>query len=394
MRSPRSFRLWSAIGTIAAVLERRCWTVTDVKPLFPNLYTVLAGSPASGKTIMVNKSKEMLRPLIRPDGVKLGPDNPTAASFMDALAGAAKIVNGLSHAAMYVPCTELGDLISKFDKDFVAKLTTIFDNPDDYSMPRRSVTSLMIEAPTVNILAAATPDALGDIIPESAWGQGFTSRVIFVYGGIPTMKRNIFKKSSEADLSGLKTLLVEFFEELYGEFIWEPDAQAAMGHWFNEEKLEPVPTYGRLVNYCGRRDTHAMKLAMVSAVSAGHGLTVTLSDFRRAQSWLFEAETTMPDVFRAMAQKSDTQLLQDAHYWLHNRYFRVPKDQRIAIKEREIGRWFESKVPHEKIAGLILALVQNGRARKLEFGGYIPNPIDDELPTEVADVTGNKEAAE
>lgn len=384
MRSPASFRQWTAIATIASVLERRVWTITDVKPLYPNLYTVLCGAPASGKTIMVGVAREMLSPLIRPGGIFIGPDNPTAASFMDALENSAKAsINGMGvpmYSAMAVMCTELGDLISKYDKDFVAKLTTLFDNPPNYSMPRRSVKSVTIEAPTVNILAAATPDAIGDIMPDTAWGQGFTSRLVFIYGTTPNLRRNIFQKPKETDLDFLKTELKRFFDELHGQFEWEPDAQSAMDIWYNDLKMTPIPDYGRLVNYCGRRDTHFMKLAMISAVSAGHGLSVTLSDFSRAQSWLLEAEKTMPDVFRAMAQKSDSQLLQDCHYWLYTRYSRVARETRGPVKEQEIWRWFEDKTTSEKIPALMRAMETSGRMKRaLLLGDWIPNPLTSSL---------------
>src|ERR1700693_2425161 len=116
VRSPVSFRLWTAIATIASVLERRVWTVTDVDRLYPNLYTVLCGGPASGKTIMVIRSRRLLATLVKPGGIYLGPDNPTAASFMDALVASTKIsINGMGipmYSAMSVLCTELGDLIS------------------------------------------------------------------------------------------------------------------------------------------------------------------------------------------------------------------------------------------------------------------------------------------
>lgn len=381
VRSPPSFRLWTAIATIACVLERRVWTATDIAPLYPNLYTVLAGSPASGKTIMVNRAKDLLLSLSRPGGVYLGPDNPSAASFMDALKASAKIsINGMGipfFSAMAVMCTELGDLISKFDKDFVAKLTTLYDNPGSYSMPRRSVESITVEAPNINILAAATPDALGDTIPESAWGQGFTSRIIFIYGAIPDLRRNIFKKPEDTNSTELKARLKVFFEELHGEFLWEEAAQDEMHRWFNDEKMAPIPTYGRLVNYCGRRDVHVMKLAMISAVSAGRGLTVTLEDFNRGRKWLLDAETLMPDVFRAMAQKSDTQLLQDAHHWLYVRYSRVAREKRAAVNEREVWKWFEDKTTHDKIPGLIAAMEKTGRMRRSGFNGdWIPNALD------------------
>ncbi len=391
IRSPTSFRLWTAISTIAAVLERRVWTITDgPDPLYPNLYVVLAGAPASGKTMAIGIARKMLTPLCEPGGhgIHLGPDNPSAASFMDSLGDAVRIsINGMGvpfYCAMTVLCTELGDLISKYDKDFVAKLTTLYDNPPSYAMPRRISKSLTVETPCVNLIAAATPAAIGDIIPESAWGQGFTSRLIFIYGGIPTLRRRIFQKRQDADANKLISSLKTFFKELHGVFEWEPDAQAAMERWFNDEKLAPVPNYGRLVNYCGRRDVHVMKLAMVSAVSAGNGLTVTLADFRRAQRWLFEAEITMPDVFRAMAQKSDSQLLQDCHHWLYVRYSRVDVGKRVSIPETEIGTWLENKVPHEKIPSLISALEKTGRIRPGGFKGtWIPNPIDPLNPDEV-----------
>lgn len=382
IRSPYSFRLWTAIATIAATLERRVWTETDVRPLYPNLYTILTGTPASGKTIMVSISKELLVDLTGPNRLHLGPDNPTKASFLDALENSAKpSINGMGipiYSAMTVLCLELGVLIAKYEKEFVADLTTLYDNPPNYSAPRRVSKSVNLEAPTVNILAAATPDAIGDIMPESAWGQGFTSRLIFVYGSEPDIYRDMFRKPKERSFNDLKENLKTYYNMLHGPFDWEPDAQDTIRHWFNIEKLAPVPTYSRLVNYRGRRNEHAMKLAMISAVSAGNGLTVTKADFLRGRQWLLDAEKTMPDVFRAMAQKSDAQLLQDCHHWAYSRYSRVTREKRLPLKERELWEWFEDKTTHEKIQGLLNTLERTGRFRRgFVPGDWIPEPFDD-----------------
>jgi Protein of unknown function (DUF3987) len=390
-RSPFSFRLWTAIGTIAAVLERRVWTVTDAPdPLRPNLYTVLAGGPASGKTIMVSIARKLLVSLVKPDGVFLGPDNPTKASFMHALEASGKVsINGMGvpyYSAMTVLCRELGVLISKFEKDFVADLTDIYDNPDNYSSPRTSVKGTNVPAPTINILACATPAALDDIIPDNAWDQGFTSRVIFIYGAAPGVYRDMFSRYRDTDAEALKTQLKTFFHELHGEFEWEPEAQDAIRHWFNEEKMAPVPTYSRLVNYQGRRNEHLMKLSMISAVSAENGLCVTLSDFRRAQKWLFDAEEAMPDVFRAMRQKSDAQLLQDCWYWMHGRYYKISRDKRVAIPEKEVWSWFEDKTTHDKIQGLMTAMQKTGRMKPGNFAGdWVPANLDPRMPQETGD---------
>ena len=382
LRSPESFRLWTAIATIAATLERRVWTETDVDPLYPNLYTILAGSPASGKTIMVGTARKLLADLVKPGGLHLGPDNPTKASFMAALENCAKAsINGMGvnmYSAMTVLCRELGVIISKYDKDFVADLTDLYDNPPSYIAPRAVSKSVSIEAPTLNILACATPDALGDIIPENAWGQGFTSRIIFIYGTKPETYRDMFAKRREAELTKLRKELKIFFEELHGEFLWEVEAQDAIRHWFNVEKMAPEPTYSKLINYKGRRNEHVMKLAMISAVSAGHGLTVTLEDYNRAKGWLLSAEETMPDVFRAIAQKSDAQLLQDCHYYFQTKWGIVARDKRQPIKERDIWDWFQTRVPADRIPAMLVTLEKTGLFRRGVFGGdWVPNPLED-----------------
>jgi hypothetical protein len=85
MRSPERFRLWAAITCVAAVLERRVWTTTDIDRLFPNMFVILTGEPASGKSIMVNEVRKLWS-AIDSKNFHLGPDNPTKASFIESIA--------------------------------------------------------------------------------------------------------------------------------------------------------------------------------------------------------------------------------------------------------------------------------------------------------------------
>jgi len=311
--------------------------------------------------------------------LRLAPDNPTKRTFLNALQKAAQSgMNGfLPHCAMMVLVPELAVLISKYEKDFVADLTHIYDNPEKYTAPRQTSDDVDIERPTLNLLAGTTPDQLGDTIPDSAWGQGFTSRIIFIYGTAVKTRRDVFTKREEINTDQLLGCLNDWHKNLHGPFDWEEPAQQAWDIWFNDEEMAPVPEYSRLTNYLGRRNEHVMKLAMISAVSAGNGLTVTLSDFRRAQKWLFDAETTMPDVFKAMMQKNDTQLLQDLYHHMYARYNSLKNDKRLAIREVEMWQFLEDKVPTERIKNLMDAAVKIGYFRLNTFdGGYIPNAKD------------------
>ena len=374
--SPKEFRLFAAINSISSTLERKVWTETDGGQLFPNLYTILAGLPASGKSLAVSQSRNSIASI---QGLHLGPDNPSDASFIDALASSAKsATNGsglVIHSAMTVLCREFGVLIPTYNPSFFSTLGDIYDNPLSYIAPRRTSKSVNIESPTLNILAAATPAALG-AFPDSAWGEGFTSRVLFIYGSAPERYRNMFAKRKNVDFNPLKKRLEEIYNEIHGEFEWEDSAQEALRHWFNIEKMHPIPTYGRLVNYLGRRSDHSMKLSMISAVSANHGLSVTESDFRRAQKWLFDAEKKMPDVFRAMSQKSDSQIIQDLHHWMYVEYSKVSRELRVPVPHTRVVRFLEDKVTSEKIEKMIKTLESSGRIRRTTFGGeWVPNPL-------------------
>ena len=44
-----SYRQWTAIATIAAVLQRKCKLVWGRETFYPNLFTVLVGPPAARK---------------------------------------------------------------------------------------------------------------------------------------------------------------------------------------------------------------------------------------------------------------------------------------------------------------------------------------------------------
>lgn len=376
IRSPGSFRLWTAIATVAGVLERRVWTHTDNGLLYPNLYTILAGSPASGKSLCVNTARNLWANI--PE-LRIGPDNPTKASFMDALEESQRtIVNGTGAtivSPLAIACREFGVLIPKHDAAFLGDLTDIYDNPPIYSAPRRTSKSVIIQKPCINILAAATPDFLYDLLPESAWGQGFTSRLLFIYGAHIDKERDIFNKRKELHFGSLLAKLVEIFNELQGEFEWSPDAQREMNLWYNSGR-KPVPNYGRLVHYLGRRDTHCLKLTMISSVSAEHGLLITKSDFERALHWLLEAEKTMPDVFRAMVQKSDKQLLDDLHWHAYTKYASIARDKRKPITEGEMFVFLEDRATSDKIPRLIESAVKSGRFRRGKYPDeYVPQPL-------------------
>jgi hypothetical protein len=314
----------------------------------------------------------------------IGPDNPTRRSFLDSLQHSTRsYTNGsgaVIYSAMSLPSPELRVFFGSGDEDFFGTMTDLYDNKDQFSAPRSLSNrggSVLIERPTVNILGGATPSYLGSVFPEAAWSDGFTSRLIFIYGAeIHDPTTDWFEKRQWLTRDNLKHDLNKIFC-LAGEFLWQPDAMKALNEWFSQ-KLPPVPSHPRLYHYRGRRGPHVLKLSMISAVSYHQSLTVTLGDFLRAKQWLLDAETTMPDVFRAMKQKSDEQVIKEAYQCVYSMFSSVVREKRQPINESVLWEFLQERTTSDKIKGIIEAMERSDLIRRgVKPGTFIPQPRQD-----------------
>jgi hypothetical protein len=378
--SPEPFRLWSGLATLSAALERRIFTRTKgVLPARPNLYICLAGASGSGKSEAINLARSLLTNV---KGLHMAPANTSAAAFYDVLKRSARITsaNGATAPQIFhsltICCREWGTFFPHYEGSFLSDLSDLYDNPPTWESERRTSTTVNIDAPTINVLIGVTPKTLGEFLPEMAWGQGFCSRMIFIHGfkGGPTEGDDMFKANVALNTTVLRSRLGEIFD-LSGEVEWSERARKELNAWWHSG-CPPLPQHGRLVEYNTRRPIHILKLAMVSAVSAGRDLFVDLEDFERAQSWLLEAEDTMPDVFRAMSTKSDHQVLKELHYHMYAAYGKVSVKDRKPIPESDIYKFLSEKVESHRIKNMIET------AEKLDYikralypGEWIPNPL-------------------
>jgi hypothetical protein len=89
-----------------------------------------------------------------------------------------------------------------------------------------------------------------------------------------------------------------------------------------------------------------------------------------------EAEKTMPDIFTAMEQKSDTQVINDLHFYIYQLYISRPMDKRKPITESEIYNFLERRVPSGQIAKIIEVAEKAGHLRRAMYPGeYLPGPM-------------------
>ena len=282
--SPECYRLWAGITAVSGVLERKTWTCGSAGPIYPSLYTLLVGPPASGKTNAIRPIHELWSNIT---GLHISPDNVTKAALIDALSKSVRtVINGADSAhifsSMVVPCSEFGVFLTKHDVEFLSVLNYIYDGPIVYVEERRTAGRTEITKPNLVILAGTQPDFLNSILPEEAWGMGFTSRLLMIYAdAVPS--KDLFAKAT-IQASSLLEKLTQIFD-YHGEFIWDNDAKAELNAWFSAG-CPPAPTHAKLSYYNGRRSIYIMKLAMISSASRGADMVITMDDFERARDWL------------------------------------------------------------------------------------------------------------
>lgn len=366
--SPDSFRLWTAISLVGMGLERRVWAKATRQATFPNLYVLLTGAPGVGKQV-VSLAKEMLLAVREPGtGLKafrIAPSQMTKASLVDSLAKA-KQLRLLKHGnytyhSLLVAAEEFQVLLPTYDQEYIATLNEVFNNPTaPYEEARRtgSVRELSIDLPQLNILAGVQPSYFVSTFPEEAWTTGFARRIIMVYAG-ETPFQELFQPEVEELNSGPKWdgLLgrLAHLSTLWGQMSWEPEAGERLARW-HRGKGPPQPTHSKLVHYNNSRTMFAIKLSIISAVAATGELVIRDSDVRRALGWLLDVESRMPDVFREMLGKSDTQVIDELHYMVTIVYAKSKK----AVGTGLLWEFLRQRVPSEKIEKILLTAERSG----------------------------------
>lgn len=377
LNSPEIFRKWTAITSIAAALEQKVWIKTS-RPLFPNMYNMLVAHPGVGKTRTINEGRHYVQDL--PE-FHLAPISMTFASLIDTLVKSKRVIirpgeDPMEYNSMFICVDEMGAFIHKYDNEMIDGLSAFYD-PTPYQQVRRtSDINIKIKSPQINILCGSTPQNLTDLMPEKAWGQGFTSRLIMVFSD----ERIIGDDFAPNDYSHSEELThdLAIINSLIGQFEVTEGYRSAVNNW-RQLGEPPVPNHPKLIHYVTRRRAHLYKLSMVAAIDRANALILTVDDFNTAMGWLLEAERTMPEIFKAGATNADAQAMEEI---LH---FIMINDKGYGIGESKIIRFASDRIPLHSVLRVIDILESSGqiilrgtdRTTKMRFYS-IPQSLPDE----------------
>lgn len=371
--SPALFRKWSAIFSVAAALERKVFLRTTKGQLFPNIYTVIVGPPGAGKTVSAGIAHDIL---VKLTSHHISPSSVTKASLIDALAGATRNymlpkAAGIEHFnSLAVISEELGVLIPGYDSDFMNILTSLYDCRSYSETRRTNKLSIQMPAPQLNLIAATTPSFLNNLIPEGAWEQGFMSRVLMIYSGA-SAPGDLFA-SVEQD-KPLLNLLTEDLKEIAlinGEMKFTDEAAAVFIAWHRHgvDGGPPIPDHPKLMHYSKRRSAHLLKLCMIVSAARSSDLIITIEDYVEALDLLVEAETFMPDIFKAMRTGGDSNVMDETWHHVYKLFMKENKP----IAEGRVVAFLAERTPAHNVARVLEVMVRIG-IFKLQSVDYIGN---------------------
>ena len=339
------------------MLEQKVWVKTS-RPLYPNLYVLILGHPGVGKTRTVREARHYVQDL--PD-FHLAPVSLTFSSLVDSLVAAKRMVvrlpdSPLEYNSMFIAADELGAFIHSYDNEMIAGLSAFYD-PDPYSQSRRSRDlKIQIKSPQLNMLCGSTPSNLMKFMPEGAWDQGFTSRLIMIFSDERIIGDDFAPKAHnrtdelEHD--------IRIINSLTGEFEVTSDYRDAVNNWRALGEI-PVPSHPKLLHYVTRRRAHLYKLSMIAAIDRSNQLILTKDDFNRAMGWLLEAEAAMPEIFKAGVGNADAQALEEI------KHFIMINDKGKGVPEFKIIACARKLIPLHSIMRVIDVMVGSGLIREV-----------------------------
>lgn len=366
--SPERLRRWAAISCVAGALERKVWVHTRGSNLYPNLYTFLVSPPGVGKSMLLSMVRRLWEGLKEH---KLAASDVSKASLIDDLNDAHRVVirsgcvpSTVEFHSLKVLVSELGVFLPEFANSFMNTLTDLYDGYPYTERKRTKNLTISISKPQLNLVAGTTPSYLANLLPEGAWDQGFLSRTLLIFDAdrqltsmfAVTEEDEGMRKAIETDLASIG--------RLYGEMIFEDEAAKMIDEWYLGGQ-EPAPTHPKLQHYLTRRPAHILKLSQIACAARTSNLIITVEDVQLAMAWLFEAESYIPDIFKAMTSGGDGQVMDECWHFL----FQWKAKFKEGTPKPMVLRFLSQKLPSYSVERVLKLMEDSGMVRVVAVKG-------------------------
>lgn len=314
--SAKIFNKWTAVSVIAGALRKKvCLSLGRLK-VYPNMYIVFVAPPGRAR-----KSQSI------DYGVKILSNNSELVISADATSPEA-LLNDLQsakatevmpdgtsfdHCSLNIISREFESFLGQ-KKENSKMLILLTDLYDAKEIPFRYRTkhsgSNDIPSPFLNLLAATTPDSIATCLPSSAVGNGFTSRVLYIWaeGRHKKVSRPIITKQ-------IKKLEQELIDDLFqisriiGTYEFTKESGEKWDAWYeayDEDDINRICKDPIFDGWYSRKPTYILKVTQAIAASRTNKKDVEWEYIAEAINMVEEIEMDMTKVFRAVGKSTVT----------------------------------------------------------------------------------------
>lgn len=314
---PIHYHRWCWLGTIGAALGRKVYIPHGHFRIFPNLYIMLLGEPATRKSTSIKLAKKLFSTttfenfsadkttkekfLLDLEGITLDEDaEPSTKSkpkydtvTADALWGSSR--EDKDPREVFIVADEFNEFAGPGNLDFYTTLGNLwdFDDPQkSFTQRLKNSKSVSIFQPTISILSGNTPELFARAFPPEAIGSGFLSRLLLIHGE-RSGRRITFPPPPDKELgAGLSSYLQKLIS-IESHELEKSAAASELLHQIYQREDELVVTDVRFKAYNQRRFTQLQKLCVILAAGQFRKI-VSEVDVLQANTILTHAELLMP----------------------------------------------------------------------------------------------------
>jgi hypothetical protein len=334
--SPAAFHLWVALGTISAAAQRKISMDAGYFDVHSNMFIILTSPPGkSRKSTALRIGKSLLR------GLKdYGQDIhfSTQASSVAALVKQLTAIPNKDHQSLTAFSSELGSLLGSKSIEMTDFLVDIYDCDPDWDKQTMQRGLEKIEFPWLTLLAATTPQWLGDNLSKTAVEGGFVARSVFVYE--ETRLLVAFPELTE-EQKKLKKLLIHdlaIISALKGRMTFSPEAKEFYKDWYENPKRLAGPTRDyRISGYYERKHIHVLKVAMALSLAAKNQLVLDVESIRAAILLLGSIEPGMRKAFSAVGKNPHATVIERIRDQIVDSG-RIPYKRLLAANINDVGK--------------------------------------------------------
>jgi len=300
MEVPTMFTIWSALWLLSTVIKREAWLKWYPRPLYPNLYIVLAAPAGFKKSVTIDEIgipivEQMQKYIAHPNvrrmkSIHIVKDKMTPEALLDAMLpgnkkgkasfvlvddGGDPIVDQHNRPIRYKATSEIGIVLSEmtssigkrsYTEGFVEILLDLYNPKDGWEWRTKGEGLKRFNRTYLSLLAATTPTAFKESVPKVAAGDGFLSRCVVVYQNITNRRYSIPRPVEGApSLEELSMRLAWIAENGLGEYSLSKEAFDVYDWWYRDHK-DFIDEHDNESGLRGRMDINLLKVATLLRV--------------------------------------------------------------------------------------------------------------------------------